>query len=222
MHIAVDALPYTPTTLQLSDKSLSIYVSQTKTNVTVTLATSGVIIVQPNTQLNLVAFTNSSAIYWSAFRIDNLFCPLIAFRVVRTTSMTTMSKVTFDVVLFNEGNVWNASANIVFIPYDGIYMFSFSGGIRYRSGVSLNLNCNGAVIRRAPGTYDAFDSGVDMVSKTAVLSLTTANVIHISYYQKSFLYSDTTYRPVTFSGFYYNPIHKQQVSQIYIKLIIIT
>ena len=213
MHIAVDALPFTPTTLQLSDKSISVYVNQTTTNIIVTFAMGGVIAVQPKTQLNLIASSNSSAIYWSAFRIDNLFCPLIAFRVVRTTQMAAMGQVTFDVVLLNEGNAWNVSANKFVTPYNGIYLFSFSGGIRYLNGIVINLNCNGSVIRRVQGAYgDLFSAGVDMMSKTAILSLTAANVIHISYVQKSILYSDATYHQVTFSGFYYNPIHKQPVS----------
>ena len=211
-HIAVDAPPFTPTILQLSDKSMSIYVNQTTTNVTVTLAISGVITVQPNTQLNFITFSNSSAIYWSAFRIDTLFNPLIAFRVVRTTSITSMSQVTFDKVMLNEGNVWNISANKFIAPYDGIYLFSFSGGIRYQSGAVIYLTRNTTELMQAPGAYgDVFFSGVDVVSKTCVLALKAADPIHLRYIQKSYLYSDATYRPITFSGFYYNPIHGQQV-----------
>ena len=220
MHIAVDAPPFTPSTLQLSDKSMSIYVNQTTTNVTVTLAMSGVITVRSNTQLNLITFSNSSAIYWSAFRIDNLVYPLIAFRVVRTTSLTSMGQITFDMVLLNEGNAWNITGDKFMAPYDGIYLFSFSGGIRYQQGAVLYLARNTATLMRAPGAYgDIFQSGVDMVSKTCLLNLNATDLIHLNLIQRSFLYSDSTYRPITFSGFYYNPIRSPQVGLMLNKLI---
>ena len=219
IHIAVDAPPFTPTFLQLSDKSMSIYVNQTTTNVTVTLAISGVITAQPNTRLNLITFSNSSAIYWSACRIDTLFNPLIAFRVVSTISMTSTGQVTFDVVLLNEGNAWNISANKFVAPYDGIYLFSFSGGILYQNGAVMYLSCEKTKLMRAPGSYgDWFFSGVDLVSKTGIITLNATDPIHLHFTQTSYLYSDSTYRPITFSGFYYNPIHSQQVGPLLNKL----
>ena len=220
MHIAVDAPPFTSSTLQLSDKSMAIFVNQTTTNVTVTLAMSGVITVRPNTQLNLITFSNSSAIYWSAFRIDNLVYPLVAFRVVRTTSLTSMRQITFDMVLLNEGNAWNISESKFLAPYDGIYLFSFSGGIRYRKGAVLYLTRNTTELMMATGAYgDIFQSGVDLVSKTCLLNLNATDLIHLKLVQRPFLYSDSTYRPITFSGFYYNPIRSPQVGLKLSKLV---
>ena len=213
MHIAVDAPASTATTLFLSDLSMSVNVNQTTTSVAVTLAMSGVVKVQPGAQLNLIASTNTSATFWSAYRIDNLFCPLIAFRVVRSTPLTTQSLITFDTVLVNEGNAWNSVVNDFVAPAGGIYMFSFSGGIRFQMGIVLNLFCNGVMIRRAGGGYgDVFASGYDTLSRTALLSLKASDVVNLTLSQKSYLYSDSTNFQISFSGFYYSPVSRQQVS----------
>ena len=212
MHIAVDVPPYTPTHVRISDASLSIFANQTNTNVTVTLAMNGIIGIQPGSTIKLITASSSLATYWTGFRINNLFSPVVAFRVVRNTPLTALVQITFDVVLVNEGNAWDASVNKFIAPHDGVYLFSYSGGIRYLKAPFIDFYINGTVVYRAAGGLSQyFDSGVDMLSKTTVLSLRKTDYIHLSLSNNDFMYSDSVNHQIAFTGFYYSPASIQQV-----------
>ena len=213
MHIAVDVPPYTPTHVKISDSSLSIFANQTITNVIVTLAMNGIISIKPSNTIKLITASSSLATYWTGFRVDNLFCPLVAFRVVRNAPLTAAIQISFDVVLVNEGNAWNASANMFIAPYDGVYLFSQSGGIRYNTPAYIDLYLNGLIHRRAGGGLGQhFSAGVDMLSKTTVLNLKTNDYIYVKLNNNNYLYSDPINHQIAFSGFYYSPTSTQQVS----------
>ena len=65
---------------------------------------------------------------WSAFLLDNLMYPLIAFRVRPPAGLITRqnSKLSFDDTNFNVGNAWSNTANIFSAPRAGVYIFSVS------------------------------------------------------------------------------------------------
>ena len=213
MHIAADVPSSVQAIIKLSDISMTVYSTISVYAVTITMAMSGVIKVMPSTSLNLIASTSTSATYWAAFRIDNLFYPLVAFRVVRTSSITAQGQILFNTVLVNEGNAWNASAHKFIVPYDGIYLLSYSGGIQYMYGPALNLYRNGVQIRSAVGGFaKTAPTGYDTMLRSTVISLVANDVMHLTLSQESNLYCEATYRPISFSGFYYNPISTIQVS----------
>ena len=222
MHIAVDSPAFTATQVRLKNADLNIFTNQTSTNVATTLAMNGVIIVQPGSTIQMIATSNTLATYWSAFRIDNLFCPLVAFRVVRTIPVTLRVQITFDIILVNEGNAWNASTNEFIVPYDGIYLFSFSGGIRFQKAPYIELYVSETLVRRATGGLSQyFNSGVDILSKTCVLSLEAKDRVLVALNINNYLHSDPTNYQIAFTGFFYSLATKQQVSHIHHLLVLV-
>ena len=178
---------------------------------TQTLSRNAVIKIEPTTQLEMSTLFSIYSAFWSGFRLDTLFCPLIAFNVARTTSLTVTGQIIYDLILVNEGQGWQANSSSFIAPLDGLYVFFYSGGIMAGKNYYVDLLINGVAVRRAAGGLGfIFSSGTDITSKTSMLALKTGDNVSIANSISTPLFSDSNALQIAFSGFCYNPTSKQK------------
>ena len=211
MTIGVDAPANTKVYIALKNVNFTINANHTIVNVTETLMKNGVLEIPPQTQLTMISSFSVNSAYWSGFRLDTLFCPLVAFRAVRTTSVPLMGQIIYDLILVNEGGGFQVNTSAFLAPLKGIYVFAFSGGLFSGKNNVIDLIINNVVARKAAGGLgSALSSEMDMVVKTAVLALNAGDIITVNNTYNRLLYSDSINQQIAFSGYFHNPINKQQ------------
>ena len=151
------------------------------------------------------------------FRIDNLFCPLVAFEVQTSTnaqlpSNEGLTTIFFDVVLVNEGQGYQINNSVFVAPIAGTYFFSISSP----GEVILEINtqrklliCNCANIQ---------NRGVTVVRGSAMFILQQNDVIQLktSAHPRLPIVSDEN-GITKFQGFLYKPKSAIQVAWSVVK-----
>ena len=151
------------------------------------------------------------------FRIDNLFCPLIAFEVQTSTNTKLptdegLATIFFDIVLVNEGQGYQINNSAFVTPVEGTYFFSISA-----PGVALLaintktklLICNCANIQ---------NKGVTVVRGSAMFTLQQNDVIQLKTNAYPRLPIVTGVNGITkFQGFLYRPRSAIQVAWSVVK-----
>ena len=151
------------------------------------------------------------------FRIDNLFCPLVAFEVQTSTnaqlpSNEGLTTIFFDVVLVNEGQGYQINNSVFVAPIAGTYFFSISSP----GEVILEINtqrklliCNCANIQ---------NRGVTVVRGSAMFILQQNDVIQLktSAHPRLPIVSDEN-GITKFQGFLYKPKNAIQVAWSVVK-----
>ena len=78
---------------------------------------------------------------WGGFSVSGYMDPIVAFNVARSTNMTSLGLVRYDIEIVNTGQ-FNMYCTFV-APLDGIYYFSVSTGLQEHIIVELMLKVNG-------------------------------------------------------------------------------
>ena len=148
---------------------------------------------------------------WSAFLLDNLMYPLIAFCARPPTGkvMNNNLKIVFADTNFNIGNAWNSTADLFTAQRTGVYVFSVSFSViaSVREGISV-------IVRNAEyqRIFIASDNhnGYIMTGKTFALYLSVGDTVYLNLVYNNQLYS-STYYSMSFAGFLYEPLHTHKV-----------
>ena len=213
MHLGIDV----PELGQVS-ASLSKNFSLIKTCNTLegkdTLSKEGIVCFATENNLKVTSRFPSLSVYWAGFQLDAIFDPLIATYVTRSSSVKNTNKaIAFDNVLYNLGQAWDIRSNHFRAPFDGIYYFSFSGGILPDTSLVIDLKRNGEKLCAAAGGMGKIivKNGFDSVSKSCFTKLKKDDKIQL-YDREDLIYSDPINQQISLAGFYFSPISDQKVN----------
>ena len=145
---------------------------------------------------------------WSAFLLDNLMYPKIAF-CVSATLLAQSDKIDFNVVSVNAGNAMNTTTDLFTAPNSGVYVFSLNCGVengQYNS-VSVYINNDQRYSQYLGSTTH---NGFDMTSRMVVVSLTAGDTVYASLDYGS-LWNDGNVYSTSFAGFLYEPLDGRKV-----------
>ena len=147
---------------------------------------------------------------WSAFLLDNLVYPLIAFCVRPPAGLIakTNSKYDFSVINFNVGYAWNSTTEKFTAPRAGVYVFSVSFSRPAGTGERVDVYVNNAIMQRI-FIYSNNHNGYFMTGKTLACLLSAGDIVYLDFLSEQ-LYSDDYYI-TSFAGFLYEPLHSQKV-----------
>ena len=191
---------------------MRIVKNYTRVNKTDTMTLDGIIRLQANNLVTVISQYKTLGVYLSAFRLDNIINPLVAFSVACSASVTSTSQIVYDRIIENIGDGWNSSVSKFIAPYSGVYFFSWSCGITSTNFSNCRLFRNGNSVRfQQTGMRLYVQTGVDLMSMSFLLNLTTSNAVHVEVTVAPPAYSDPINLQNTFSGFYYSPKSRQQV-----------
>ena len=230
MHLSIDVPSFTRAYMYLNglaQEKFAIVKNHTLLDATDTMNRDGVVNVTAKAAVTLVciyptvATTGITQPLWAAFRMDNLFRPLIAFHVALSTFLfatanvtaTRLQPIAYDLVLLNSGNGWNGSAFVV--PQQGTYFLcfgaQFSTSTSFPStGIYLSINgtrwmaAQSGLMERLKKTKD-----VDLTTKCCLVNLNAGDGVSMT--TDLTLRTDTSVFGTYFTGFLYNPISKLQV-----------
>ena len=219
MHLGIDV----PELGQVS-ASLSKNFSLTKTCNTLegkdTVSKEGIVCFATENHMKVTSRFPSLSVYWAGFQLDAIFDPLIATYVTRSSSVkNTNETIAFDNVLYNFGQAWDIRFNHFRAPFDGIYYFSFSGGILPDTGLIIDLKRNGEKLCAALGGMGKINvkNGFDLVSKSCFVKLKKDDKIQLCD-RVDLIYSDPINQQISLAGFYFSPICDQKVNLLILKL----
>ena len=191
--------------------SLKTYANLTKTD---SISREGVVSVQPYDLIYIASMYSTQRIYWSGFRLDNYFSPLVAFYVARTSPISATGYFSFDRTLVNEGNAWDSTNNRFVAPYSGIYFFTMNLGQLPVKRLQYCLYKNGAyIVTVITGMANLMGPGQDLVGRSHLMSLNAKDYVQ-PFITEGTPFSDSTNLQISFSGFFYNLSIGQQVSKI--------
>ena len=152
------------------------------------------------------------------FRIDNLFCPLVAFEVQISTntklpSVESVAPIFFDTVLVNEGQGYQINNSVFVAPVEGTYFFTVTtpGMVYLEITKQHNLQiCNCAQIQ---------NRGVTVVRGSAMFTLQQNDSIQLisGAHPRLPIVSDE-YGITKFQGFLYKPRSTMQVAWSVVKV----
>ena len=138
---------------------------------------------------------------WSAFLLDSIMFPLIAFCATPAVNIgNTIGKIDFTGTIVNTGNAWNGTSDTFTAPQNGIFVFCIKGGVYNDiSEIFMYVNYNKTFRVKAyqkPGYYQS--------GKTVALPLAANDTVYLSALN---LYGSLT----SFGGFLYEPISGRKV-----------
>ena len=212
IHLAADINSSSKASLRLNNTQMRIVKNYTRINKTDTMTLDGIVRVQSRNLLTIVSQYQTLGIYVSAFRLDNIMKPLVAFSVACSSSVTSLTQIVYDRVFENIGNGWDTTVSKFYAPFSGIYFFSWSCGISSTNLSICRLFKNGFSIRGMQAGLRLYvQSDVDLMSASYLLNLAANNSLHLEVINAPPAYSDSTNWQITFSGFHYSPSSGQQV-----------
>lgn len=202
--------PYTPANISVCNTAIQIAKTQVNFSSSDIVIRSGVFKLQANTKVALCSTYPTLQLFWSAFRLDTLFSPLIAFFVARGSPKSgSPSLFQYPQVFVNEGGAWNASVNAFIAPYNGTYFFSISGGVKAPNTPQFQLQVNNVPIGRQQ-FGGSMQAGLDLSTRSVLVQLNASDSVNV-YLSGQNVYSDTVSLASSFSGFYYSPVNCYQV-----------
>ena len=145
---------------------------------------------------------------WSAFLLDNLMYPKIAF-CVSATLPTQSSKIDFDVINVNAGNAWNTATDLFTAPRTGVYVFSLNCGAGNGQFNQVSVYINN-VQRNGLYLGSTTHNGYDMISRMVVVSLTAGDTVFAGL-DLGNLWNDGNVHSTSFAGFLYEPLDGRKV-----------
>ena len=145
---------------------------------------------------------------WSAFLLDNLMYPKIAFCVSATLPAPT-GKIDFDVINVNAGNAWNTATDLFTAPRTGVYVFSLNCGVGNGQSNQVSVYINN-VQRNGLYLGSTTHNGYDMISRMVVVSLTAGDTVFAGL-DLGNLWNDGNVHSTSFAGFLYEPLDGRKV-----------
>ena len=215
-HVS-SAVKYSGTFLQLSIEGGELYVDLNRTtsshNGWDTTSRDVVYTFNKGTKicLNLWSIAASESLRqtsWSAFLLDNVMSPVIAFCAGRTSEIISAGRIDYTNNLINVGNAWDLTADIFTASQSGIYVFSVSCATQAGQIYSLFIYVNGVVTYEMT-TTDTVHNGHDTVSRTFAVSLSAGSTVYTGLVNGS-IFSNNAYQ-TSIAGFLYEPLNGRKV-----------
>ena len=146
---------------------------------------------------------------FTGFLLDNLFSPLVAFHVARSSSMTNAnygSKLAYNVELVDTHNAWNPSKYEYVVPVAGVYVISIMTGVYQKDIFSHAFYIEGNELFSSSFTYTSTaHTGQMTISRTVIIPLNAGDRLYSQFtISGSSIYSDSDYQ-TAFMGFLYSP-----------------
>ena len=139
-------------------------------------------------------------ITWSAYLLDTLMYPLIAFSIGHSAALFSTGIINFNFTSVKKGNAWNSATDTFVVPRNGAYVFWLRGGAT--SGKQYDIY---VYINEVKSYAIYFDSdnrnGVDTSSRTFAVLLNVSDKVYLKL-GSSFLFSDNGHQ-ISFVGFLY-------------------
>ena len=149
---------------------------------------------------------------WSGFKLDDVVAPLILFSVARTTSYSTVNSfVSFDKILLNVGQAWDACNNRFVVPRSGVYFFSLSSASVPNTIHIMELLINNIIKARTFIHVGEEFNGIDTSSHSLLLPLNVGDIATVYLLDSGPIYSDNNYQ-TSFLGFLYESVHGQNIA----------
>lgn len=233
MHIGVEITPLTPAYVRLfttTNTSLSIKTTSTENN-TQTISISGLVQLEPGTQMSLISGHNVTAAYWLGFTLNKWLDPLVAFYVACSESTLYNSvlmyntHIRYDVVIFNEGNAWDTGNSRFVAPRDGVYLFS--ANIEFESSgkhdmrlvlVEKYIEATGYIA----GLAKINEAQSNMVSASGPKDLKRNVSVWVKFMSNDIKHSNPKAKASSLSAFYYSPVSNTRVVFLTTELLRIT
>ena len=136
--------------------------------------------------------------------------PTVAFSVARVDTVTgILNPFPFNQVIYNNGFHYNLFQNTFTAPSSGVYYFSFSIGIEDLATADFALYKNNEIFARITSQATNL-RGIDTIGRSVMMTLDEGDVIHIGNAAGQTARS-TALKETSFSGFKYDPSHRNQV-----------
>ena len=214
MHIAANTPSYKQAFIGiLGGNSTYLRIAKTHSGFAVpdTTSRSGVVNARLNNQTYFLSNYTTQSLYWSSFRLDNVFSPLVVFQVASTSVMFFDGIITYNQLFINNGSAWNATLNSFIAPFGGLYFFSLSAGMHDGVAFHLKFAINGVVVQDvSDGTALSMNPGYDLLTVSKLLQLRAGDVLTTAF-SNGILYSDPSNLQISLAGFYYSPTLNSQV-----------
>ena len=212
-HISIDVPPKTKAYAGLfgPDNNLKLIKSHTDFSQLDTMSKNGFITLKTGEQLSAMSNFVSQSFHWVAFRLDNLFHPLVAFSVARNNHLTMLGRITYNVILTNIGWAWNESFNFFLAPKRAQYFFSLSSVMFHTAPTTVNefvFVVNEMKIQYfKTGAASLISQGIDLVSMSCFVQMKSGDKLS-TVLNSGFLFNNATnLYQTTLSGFMYNIPH---------------
>ena len=143
---------------------------------------------------------------------DAMLTPLIAFCVARDEPLFGQTDpIAFNIDVYNEGFYYNWVTHAFHASSNGIYFFTFSVGVQQGQTAEITLHKNGEpfanLIRQSTS-----HNGNSTMSRSIMMTLETGSSVHIVNNNNQMALSSKLLE-TSFSGFKYEPAHRNQVSR---------
>ena len=145
---------------------------------------------------------------WSAFLLDNVMSPVIAFCTSRSSKTTLLGKIDYTTTLVNAENSWNLAADTFTAPQSGIYVFSVSCGVLAGETYDLLISFSSGLTYEMINK-DIVHNGIETVSRSFAVSLSAGDTVYTRLID-GYAYSDDSYQ-TSFAGFLYEPLNGRKV-----------
>jgi hypothetical protein len=235
MHIGVEIPMMTQACVQVSNTRLAVNKTVLDNHHEIH-SRSGVVSLEPETQVSVISTQSVATVYWSGFSLDNLMDPLVAFYVGRSSSTSPndvitvvgfYKKITYDTVIVNEGNAWDPENSCFKAQHVGLYLFSVSVGNKN----DIPLNATEGITSmfyltvdrpleelRTSATIGRVDVGDDrhisIMSTSLLVQLAANDTVYVTCHKTDHIYSDPITLATSLSGFYYRPVTVSNMSQV--------
>jgi hypothetical protein len=235
MHIGVEIPVMTQACAQVSNTSLVVNKTVLDNHHEIH-SRSGVVPLKPGTQVSVISTQSVATAYWSGFLLDNLMDPLVAFYVGRSSSTSPNDvitvigfnkKITYDTVIVNEGNAWDAENSCFRVPHVGLYLFSVSIGNKN----DIPLNATQGITSMFYLTVDrpleelhtyatigridiGNDRHISIMSTSLLVHLEANDTVYVTCHKTDHIYSDPITLATSLSAFYYRPVTVSNMSQV--------
>jgi hypothetical protein len=234
MHIGLEVPATTQANVQLSTATnFSFFINKIDIDRSPgTISRSGLVQLEPGTHVSVISRYQAASAYWSGFLLNNLMNPLVAFYVGKSNSSSpynhsisigNLKHLTYDTIVVNEGNGWNAENSQFRALHAGIYLFSVSVAKNGNMStawmilVSLVVNNPGepnyAVYGMGKMDLDSNDN-MNTMSTSHLINLAKNDTVRVNCPDTSTLYSDPGTLATSLSGFYYSPMAVDNVTQV--------
>ena len=154
-----------------------------------------------NLQTSITAFSISAS-------MSN---PTVAFSVARVDTVSgSLNPFPFDQVIYNNGFHYNMFQHSFIAPSSGVYYFSFSIGTEESATADFALYKNDDIFAKITRQATNLRS-LDTIGRSVMMTLVEGDEIHIGNAAGQTARS-TALKETSFSGFKYDPSHRNQVS----------
>lgn len=139
------------------------------------------------------------------------FAKQVVFDVYSTALTLAKLKLSYNAVVLNIGNGWNAKTQQFIAPQAGIYYLSYSLGLQGGEAFFATIVVNGTTNYCNNELHETTHSGLDLVSRGCLIKLAQGDTAQPTLFQYIRPDAGSSYNESTFRGFLYAPVQGVQV-----------